>query len=390
MSTPIHDVVIVGGGPAGLYAAGQLADAGLDVVVLEEHEAWGQPVHCTGLVAAEAFVRFALPPNVILNEVQTAQFFSPSNQTVALSSAKVEAVVVDRNLFDGAVAERAEASGARLVHGERVRRIEVEQHRIHVLTGTGNVVHGRCCVLACGANYRFHRELGLGLPSVFLQSAQVEVPAKTIGDVELHFGTHVAPKGFGWAVPVIRGGRTFARIGLMCDRMVALFFQSFLERIAPRWGLSGVEELVPRRKMLPLAPIGKTFSNRVLAIGDAAGLVKPTTGGGIYYSLVSAALAGDVLIEALRSDCLDEGSLSQYESEWRRGLKSEIESQLQFRLLVQDLDDSQIDDLFDLAKTNGLMPLVCRTARFNQHRELIVAILRHKEVRDVFFRRMLA
>jgi hypothetical protein len=82
--------------------------------------------------------------------------------------------------------------------------------------------------------------------------------------------------------------------------------------------------------------------------------------------------------------------LSRYEAEWRRGLKPEIESQLQFRLLVQDLDDSQIEDLFDLAKTNGLMPLVRRTARFNQHRELIVAILRHKEVRDVFFRRMLA
>src|SRR5262245_19848711 len=135
MSTPIHDVVIVGGGPAGLYAASQLADAGLDVVVLEEHEAWGQPVHCTGLVAAEVFVRFGLSPNVILNELQTAKFFSPSNQTVAFSSAKVEAVVIDRNLFDGAIAQRADAAGARLVHGEKVRRIEVEQHRIHVLTG---------------------------------------------------------------------------------------------------------------------------------------------------------------------------------------------------------------------------------------------------------------
>ena len=58
-------------------------------------------------------------------------------------------------------------------------------------------------------------------------------------------------------------------------------------------------------KILPLGAVGRTYGDRMLVIGDAAGLVKPTTGGGIHYSILSAALAADVAIEALAADRLD-------------------------------------------------------------------------------------
>jgi flavin-dependent dehydrogenase len=140
--------------------------------------------------------------------------------------------------------------------------------------------------------------------------------------------------------------------------------------------------------MLPLAPIERTYANRVLAVGDAAGLVKATTGGGIYYSLVSARLAATVLSHALHRDALDARTLSRYEDAWRRRLGPELRAQLSLRELADRLQDNDIDALFDLAQTNGIMPIVRRTARFNQHRNLIVSILKHPPARRLLFKEL--
>jgi len=146
----------------------------------------------------------------------------------------------------------------------------------------------------------------------------------------------------------------------------------------------------PRRRFLPLSTLPRTFASRLLVVGDAAGLVKPTTGGGIYYSLVSATLAAETLIPALRRDQLDADTLSAYQRRWRERLGPEFQAQLALRMLAQRLTDPEIDSLFDLARTNGVMPLVRRTAKFNQHRHLIAELFRHAPARRLLFRRLVA
>jgi flavin-dependent dehydrogenase len=209
----------------------------------------------------------------------------------------------------------------------------------------------------------------------------------------VHFGSEVAPKGFAWAVPVFRGNRTFARIGLMCERDAREYFDKFLARISPRWQTGAFDcldgGLVPRTKMLPLGPIEKTYATRVLAIGDAAGLVKATTGGGIYYSLLSATIAAETLIDAFRRGDLSEPSLAVYEDRWQSLLDEEFSAQMSLRRIANRLSDEEIDDLFELARTDGIMPLVRRTARFNKHRDLIVSLLSHPPARRVLMRRVL-
>ena len=140
--------------------------------------------------------------------------------------------------------------------------------------------------------------------------------------------------------------------------------------------------------MLPLSTLPRTFASRLLVLGDAAGLVKPTTGGGIYYSLVSAMLAAETLIPALKSDRLEADDLAVYQRRWRRRLGPEFQAQLALRMLAQRLTDPEIDSLFDLARTNGVMPLVRRTAKFNQHRHLIAELFRHAPARRLLFRRL--
>lgn len=383
LNTSRRDVAIVGAGPAGLIAARDLASAGHDVVVLEEHEEIGLPVHCTGLLGTDAFDELALPRNAILATTDTARFFAAGGNSVLLDAERVRASIVDRARFDQALADSARDAGAELVVGARVRGVDIDDDRA-VLTGDipGGPIEARACVLACGANYRFNRALGLGIPRTFVQSAQLETPFEGPDQIEVHLGREVAPGGFAWVVPFMRGDERYNRVGLMCDAGAGPRFEAFAEALHARYPAAG-EWPEPRLKVLPLAPVTRTFGNRLLAVGDAAGLVKPTTGGGIYYGLVSGHLAAETLDGALRDNELGESRLKAYETNWRRRLGSEIRTGLAFRAMVSRLNDRAIDSLVELARVDGIVPLLRQTADFNWHRRAALSLLRHAQFRKI-------
>jgi flavin-dependent dehydrogenase len=176
----------------------------------------------------------------------------------------------------------------------------------------------------------------------------------------------------------------------MATRDAPMFFREMVGRVAPRWGMTIDALADPRRRLLPLAPIDRTYADRLLVVGDAAGLVKATTGGGIYYSLMSGAIAADVLLDGLQRDRLDARTLRTYERRWRAKCASEFAAQLQLRRVAERLDDREIDALFELARTDGVMPIVRRTARFNRHRDLVRALFKHPPVRQIFYRHLAA
>jgi geranylgeranyl reductase family protein len=367
-----------------------LADGGHDVVVLEEHERAGLPVHCTGLLGIDAFDEFDLPRDTILGRSSSARFWGVDGTSVLVQSPRVEAAVIDRARFDEALSARAVSSGATLRQGWRAERIEVATDRVVVTEASGRSVTARALVLACGASYRFHRQLDLGVPQAYMQSAQVEAPFPVAPRVEVRLGREVAPNGFAWLVSFARGTEPRARIGLMCGADGRRRFDSFAAALCAEAGVDPRALPSPRQKLLPLAPVSRTYADRVLAVGDAAGLVKPTTGGGIYYGLISGATAAGVLDAALRSDRLGAPELRKYEAKWRRRLGSEIRVGLAFRHMAERLDDAAINSLIHLARVNGVVPLLQETASFNWHRKAVVSLLGHAAFRKIVLRSLCA
>lgn len=384
------DVVVVGGGPAGLITARELATAGFDVRVLEEHDIIGAPVHCTGVLGLDAFDELNLSRRAIVGAADAARFVAPNGSIVDIGVDGVRAAIVDRAIFDRDLAASAVQAGATIRTGARVVGIARERQSVIITTADGSGVDdtvARAAVLACGASYRFNRALGLGVPSVLVHSAQLEVAFPPIDRVQVHFGRKIAPGGFAWVVPFEREGATFARVGLFCDRDAGARFQVFAESIRAAHHLPDPWP-VPRLRALPLGPVTRTWTDRILAVGDAAGLVKPTTGGGIYYGLLTGHLAAGVLAEALSDDRLGARCLQEYERRWRARLGPEIRAGLAFRAVAARLNDGAVDRLIELARVDGIVPLLKQTADFNWHHTAARALLRHAKFRRIVLESM--
>lgn len=252
--------------------------------------------------------------------------------------------------------------------------------------GVGRLVRGRLGILATGAAYGLHRGLGLDLPRRFVHGVQVDVEFEEMSGVEVYFGNEVAPESFAWVVPFTRQGVAMARIGVLSSREAVTYLTRFLRspHVASRVRPGRVCSYL--RRPVPVWPLSETFADRVLAIGDAAGLAKPTTGGGVYYSLLSAELAAATIGEALDSGDGSARFLSRYQTAWRAVLGSEIRMGAMFRTFASQLSDAQIDEAFQLVDREPMARLIRDHATFNWHRSIILALWRSSGVRGFLWR----
>ena len=181
-------------------------------------------------------------------------------------------MVLDRPAFDRGLADQAVTAGVDLFVGHRIEALlrapEGVVARSSIADDGNRLISGRLAILATGAAYHLHRDLGLPLPSRFLRSAQVEVDLAGHAEVEVYFGNEVAPGSFAWVVPFRRGGAPKAKIGLLSSRDAEGYLAGFLRSslVVPRV-LPG-PPCVYRRRPVPIRPIPKSFAERVLVIGD--------------------------------------------------------------------------------------------------------------------------
>lgn len=382
----VRDVVVVGAGPAGLYTALRLAQDGRDVLVLEEHGTIGVPTHCTGVVSAETENLYKTPNEAVLHRPTVCDLVGPVGTAVTFRTPGEEILVLDRAAFDQSLATSVLRAGGDVATGAEVVDIMIGEREVRITTAAGETVRSRAVVLACGVTYRFHRRLGSDLPSDVLHCAQAECDAAPLEGVQIHVGRSVAPGGFGWLVPVDRAGRSRVKAGLILQGDARAHLERFLAspRVVAR--ITGEPEEQPVRRLLPVGVVARSHGLRWVAVGDAAGLTKPVTGGGIFYSLLSGDYAAQVLQDALAADDLRPQRLATYERAWRQRLMPEIRIGRLFRRLLVSLSDTELEAFVRAVAADDVQAVIGRTAKFNWHRSLIRALLRQPGVKSILLR----
>jgi digeranylgeranylglycerophospholipid reductase len=381
LSGQFYDVIVVGAGPAGSYIAYELASSGYGVAVFEQKSASGLNRCCTGIISTECLQSLDPAQDMILAEVKSAEFYSPSGRCLRFQTEKVQAYVVDRVSLDRALASKAQSKGVQYFFSSPVIDILPGKLSIKVealCLGTQEIFSARAVVLANGFAPSLPRKLGLGSIKRFLIGAQAEIEATDIDEFEVHFGQRIAPGGFAWLVPI---SSSKAYIGLLATSQAKLYLQNFLGSLLSQGRITGGNVEIGQRAV-PMETLGRSYGDRFLVIGDAVGQVKPTTGGGIYFGHVGARIAAKVLGEALDSDNLTAGQLSCYQKEWKAKMGKELSRGYWARRAYAKLSDRRIEGIFEALDSNGTAAALFSSNgfSFDWHGKLISTILRRSSV----------
>jgi geranylgeranyl reductase family protein len=360
----LYDALVIGGGPVGSYIAKGLAERGHAVGVLEKGSGEDKKICCTGIISKNCYRSYLQDKNIIIKSGKSAKVYSPSGKLLTVSHNEEQAYIINRAELDSVMAADAERAGVKYYHNHNVKNLEILKDCVRMdyeKDGCWQTSEARMVVIACGFNSGLFKGAGIGKPDNYVIGAQIEVYHRDIEGIELYTGKHIAPGYFGWLVPL---DDKKALVGLMSKNDPNKYLRGFLSQLKEQ-GKIDVNGNVPAYRGITLQPRGKTYGERFVVVGDAAGQVKPLTGGGIYFGLICADIAVDNIDRALKEDDLRAMRLSAYEKEWKRKLGREMRICRLAQGFYARLTNSQLDRLFDINNASGIVDEIIASNEFD-------------------------
>ena len=317
-----------------------------------------------------------------LAKLQDVELVSPCGSYIEYSHPQQSVSVVDRHKFDYELFNIASKKGASIFCGSIVKSIKInEQHvDIEVLVDEETKsFNSKIVVLATGVRFNLHSKLGFGRPKKILKAIQVEINEILNDKLKLFWGSKYSDGFFGWSIP-LDDGRT--RVGVMTEGNSKEGINNLLCEL--NYDLEKNNRCINyKQRGISFGSISKSYSKRAIAIGESAGLVKTTTGGGIFYGILSAEIASDVIDKCFSTNDFSDNTLCEYESGWKKVIGNEIKYGQYFHNFFSKLSDDSIDELFEAVGKDGILDYISRRGNFDWHSSAVVKILRSPNIRRV-------
>jgi len=296
--------------------------------------------------------------------MSSAKFFAPCGEFIRLERGTPQAYIIDRASLDKSLRERAQRHGASYLFSASVVAVTPETDCVSATVdyhGKQRIFTAQAVILACGFGSGLPEKIGLGEITNFVTGAQAEVNTIDLGEGELYFDQNLFPGFFGWLVPT---NHDKGLAGLLAPNAPALYLRNFLHDLRAQGKIASTEAAM-KFGTIPLGTLPRTYSDRIIVVGDAAGHVKPTTGGGIYYGLLCADIAVDCLHQAFLADDFSAAKLAIYDKRWRAKLDHELQIGYRVRRLYKKLSNRRIDKLISVAKDSGIPKLIAEWPDFS-------------------------
>ena len=348
-----YDAVVVGAGPIGGYLAAGLAEGGVSVLLLEEHSEIGRPFQCAGLVNPDVMNLTGLH-HTVLSPIWGARIHSPSGTPVVIGDeGRIRTWSVCRKLFDEGVVRQAIEKGARIWLSSKPISAVIEEGSVHLRIRTPEGVKDVRCRLLCGADGAHswvRRHFKMGRPKELMIGFQVEVTGYRgqEGRLDMYTGSRIAPGFFAWAIPSGETTRigTWSKPGLMGGESCEQLLDRLREEPLWRNRFAGCKEIGRFCGPIPSGMVKRPMIGRVALFGDAAGLCKPTTGGGIGPGFAQVDLVTPHLLDALKCDDLSDGRMSEIAGLMGPMRRSQRRSKALRDAFLTESTDSELDDIF--------------------------------------------
>lgn len=307
----MYDAIIIGTGPAGSTAARCIAAAGLDTLIVEK-ETLPRVKICGGALSEHALSNLGirLPYSLIERECFGARI-KYGTSSIESETRERLSVMVSRDRFDYHLTMLAIDAGAELMEKVRVRSVHTDGDCAVVETTKG-IFRSKVVIGADGVNSVCAKNVRPSFTSQEINFAlEAEIPASNerideyiLNKGEFHFG--VVPREYGWVFPKDGHFSVGIATNIMDFSRPMDAYRTFIKGL-------GFDYIKPSGHFLPIGGIDrKTYANRILLVGDAAGFVDAFLGEGMAYAIASGNLAAETVIDACQNDDFSQGSLSSY------------------------------------------------------------------------------
>ena len=366
------DLCVVGASIAGNYLAYLLSKSNMQIVVIEEHEDIGLPFQCAGIISQKLSQLIELPEEIVLNRVKTAKIINPSGNFIKLSGNEhpyvIDRIALDRLYYD----KNKNATNITYHLGESFRSFKYSLN------------NGQKCVLIETSKRLIKAKMLIGcdgpLTSVgkhlkvknkLLYATQIRIKGHFNENEAVMYFHPLWKQLFGWIVPE---GNNIYRIGIASSKYVKKCFLIYLKKL----GIDVNNKIDQQGGIIPYGIMNKSAFKNVLLLGDAAGQVKATTGGGIVMLLTAAKHASNCVKLSFKHNNFSKRFIKKhYEKLCLRTIGKELKLHYIIRLILERLTSEDFEVFFKIVKENKIEHIISLYGDMDFPKDLIFKLLKN-------------